>query len=45
MGLQLYIVRIYSSIDKLIPSLKFKFKGKRFLGRVDDALDNIEMFT
>ncbi|AGB80453.1 hypothetical protein D781_0052 [Serratia sp. FGI94] len=42
-----HIARIYSKIDKekVIPCLKNKAKDKRFTGRVEDAMDDISMFT
>jgi len=42
-----HIARIHSTIDKkkVLPVLKDKMNDERFLGRVEDALDDINMFT
>ena len=42
-----HLARIHGKIDKkkIIPLLMSKAKNKRFFGRVQDALDDINMFT
>lgn len=42
-----HLAKIYSKIDrkKVLPVLSEKAKDNRFTGRVEDALDDIEMFT
>jgi hypothetical protein len=42
-----HTARIYSKIDKekVVPKLELKVKNERFAGRVQDALDDIEMFA
>lgn len=42
-----HLARIHSKIDKekVIPRLKLKAKNKKLSGRVEDALDDINMFS
>ncbi|WP_445494726.1 hypothetical protein [Photorhabdus sp. SF281] len=42
-----HIARIYSNIDrdKVIPALKKKAMDTRFTGRIEDAIDDINMFA